>query len=218
MFEVTNILWLSVFMQCLAVILALRLIPETRKALAWILLSAAFLLMATRRTLSLLHQEGYMTDSWLHALSTEAVALVISILIVAGVYRIRRIFEQQREHIAQINKLSLAVEQNPSTTMILDTSGKIEYVNPAFTRATGLSADSVMGNDPHIFRPENLDGLLCPVAGIACKGHASGVDSWSGQCPVTTMRSGIFQINPALFWQLSYCQQVQAEHHTCAPS
>jgi PAS domain-containing protein len=137
MLEVSTILWISVVMQCLAVILALRLIPETGRALAWILLSVAFLLMATRRALSLLQQEGYFENSWLVAFSTEIVALIISMFIVAGVYMIRRIFEQQKKDAAELNKLSLAIEQNPGITIILDTEGKIEYVNPAFTKTTG---------------------------------------------------------------------------------
>ncbi|MFW2437991.1 MAG: putative bifunctional diguanylate cyclase/phosphodiesterase [Arenicellales bacterium] len=159
MLELSTILWISVFMQCLAVILALRLIPETGRALAWIFLSVAFLLMATRRALSLLHQEGYFENSWLLTFSTEIVALIISIFIVTGVYMIRRIFEQQKKDATQLNKLSLAIEQNPGITIILDTEGKIEYVNPAFTRTTGHKLDTVLGKDPDILKSEYTDEL-----------------------------------------------------------
>ncbi len=159
MLEVSTILWISVVMQCLAVILALRLIPETGRALAWILISIAFLLMATRRALSLLQQEGYLQNSWLVAFSTEIVALIISIFIVVGVYMIRRIFEQQKNDASQLKKLSLAIEQNPGITIILDTEGKIEYVNPAFTRTTGHELEAVLGKGPDILKPEYTDEL-----------------------------------------------------------
>jgi diguanylate cyclase (GGDEF)-like protein/PAS domain S-box-containing protein len=157
MFDVTTILWISVLMQCVAVVLALRLIPETGRALAWTLLSAAFLLMATRRTLSLLYLEGFLSSSWLHAFSTEIVALIISILLVIGVYLIRHIFVQQRKNAAQLTKLSHAIEQNPVITIILDPKGKIEYVNPAFTSSTGHDLDAVLGKDPDILKPECTD-------------------------------------------------------------
>ena len=159
MLDVSTILWISVIVQCLAVILALRLIPETGRAIAWIFLSIAFLLMATRRTLSLLHQEGYIQDGWLLAFSTEIVALIISMFLVVGVYMIRRIFEQQKTDAAQLKKLSLAIEQNPGITIILDTDGKIEYANPAFTISTGHELDTVLGKDPDILRPEYTDEL-----------------------------------------------------------
>ena len=144
-------------MQCVAVVLALRLIPETGRALAWTLLSVAFLLMATRRALSLLYREGFLASGWLHAFSTEIVALIISILLVIGVYMIRNIFVQQRKDAAQLTKLSHAIEQNPVITIILDTKGKIEYVNPAFTSSTGHDLDAVLGKDPDILKPECTD-------------------------------------------------------------
>lgn len=43
---------------------------------------------------------------------------------------------------------SLAVEQSPSSVMITDLDGFIEYVNPAFLNATGYSRDEVIGRNP----------------------------------------------------------------------
>jgi len=187
MLEVSTILWVSVVMQCLAVILALRLIPETGRALAWILLSVAFMLMATRRALSLLQQEGYFENSWLLAFSTEIVALIISMFIVTGVYMIRRIFEQQKNDAAQLKKLSLAIEQNPGITIILDTEGKIEYVNPAFTRTTGHELDAVLGKDPDILKPEYTDELTLKRLWDTIK--AGGI--WKGEVRNQTKDGGL---------------------------
>ena len=50
----------------------------------------------------------------------------------------------------QLRKLSVVIEQSPSTTVIVDTLGKIEYVNPKFTQITGYTAEEVIGQNPSI--------------------------------------------------------------------
>lgn len=52
----------------------------------------------------------------------------------------------------ELRKLSRAVEQSPSTVMIADTEGKIEYVNPKFTELTGYTLDEVRGESPSILK------------------------------------------------------------------
>lgn len=47
--------------------------------------------------------------------------------------------------------LSQAVEQNPSSTIITDSTGKIEFVNTAFTTLTQYSMEEVINNPPRIF-------------------------------------------------------------------
>ena len=155
MFDISLILWISVILQIVAVILALRLIPITNHALAWIIISAAFFLMALRRTIGLLHAEGILANSWLHALTAESVALAISILIVAGVYLIRAVFVQQKNTGLDVRKLSLAVEQNPSGTLIMDNKGKIEYANPAFHELYATTPETIIGSLPEILDPQN---------------------------------------------------------------
>jgi len=144
-------------MQCFAVILALRLIPVTGRALAWIVLSTAFLLMATRRTLSLLYEQGSIRDSWLQGFSTEIVALTISFLIVVGVFMIRKIFVQQHDDAEKVRILSLAVEQNPGVTMIIDTNGKIDYVNATYHMLSGNKMKNVIGTIPNILNPDLVE-------------------------------------------------------------
>lgn len=144
-------------MQCVAVVLALLLIPVTGRALAWIILSIAFSLMATRRALSLIFEKSVIKDTWLHAFTTEIVALIISFMIVAGVFMIRKIFIQQREDADKVRTLSLAVEQNPGVTIIVDTSGKINYVNSAYCDLTGKSLDNVIGQLPEVLNPDFMD-------------------------------------------------------------
>lgn len=47
----------------------------------------------------------------------------------------------------ELRKLSSAVEQSPTSIVITDTRGAIEYVNPKFEEATGYSAKEVIGKN-----------------------------------------------------------------------
>ena len=44
-----------------------------------------------------------------------------------------------------LRKLSTAVEQSPTSIVITDTSGAIEYVNPKFTKMTGYTPEEMQG-------------------------------------------------------------------------
>jgi len=145
--DLSSVLWLSVMLQLLAAFMALRLIPLTRKAMAWSILSVAFILMATRRSISLLQQGDHSKSSWLNAMTTEIVALLISVLIVVGVFMIRSVFMQKRHDEDELRKLSQVVEQNSSSTIITDLEGRVEYVNQKFTEVTGYELDKIKGTN-----------------------------------------------------------------------
>ncbi len=59
---------------------------------------------------------------------------------------------EQRQNEDAIRKLSLAVEQSPTSIMITDTSGRIEYVNPKFTELTGYAPSEILGENPRILK------------------------------------------------------------------
>lgn len=59
---------------------------------------------------------------------------------------------QVRQQNAFIRKLSRAVEQSPSTVIITNAQGAIEYVNPKFTEITGYTSEEVIGKNPRIFK------------------------------------------------------------------
>jgi nitrogen fixation negative regulator NifL len=55
----------------------------------------------------------------------------------------------------EVRKLLRAVEQSPASIVITDTSGTIEYVNPAFTKASGYSVAEAIGQNPRILKSGN---------------------------------------------------------------
>jgi PAS domain S-box-containing protein len=52
----------------------------------------------------------------------------------------------------EIQKLFHALEFSPSTIVITDEKGRIEYANPKLTRLTGYSLDEVIGKNPRFFK------------------------------------------------------------------
>ena len=57
-------------------------------------------------------------------------------LIVSIVCSINDISEKKKDEL-KLNKLLLAIENSPATVVITDAFGKIEYVNPKFSKLTG---------------------------------------------------------------------------------
>jgi len=55
-----------------------------------------------------------------------------------------------------LRKFSKVVEQSPSSVIITDLNGDIEYVNPIFTQLTGYSPEEVMGKNPRILKSGEL--------------------------------------------------------------
>ena len=53
---------------------------------------------------------------------------------------------------ARLSKLSQAVEFCPSMILITDRSGHLEYVNPAWVRATGYSLEEAIGQTPRLVK------------------------------------------------------------------
>ena len=61
----------------------------------------------------------------------------------------------QKNASLRIRQLSQAVEQSPSSIVITNLSGKIEYVNPKFTELTGFSAEEVFNQNPSVLKSGN---------------------------------------------------------------
>ena len=63
---------------------------------------------------------------------------------------------ERKRAITQLKKLSRAVEHSPASVVITDRHGKIEYVNPNFTRLTGYSLEDAVGKTPRILKSGNM--------------------------------------------------------------
>ncbi len=59
---------------------------------------------------------------------------------------------ERRHADAERNRLSSAIRQTADVVIITDTSGVIEFVNPAFERATGYSRAEVLGRTPSVIK------------------------------------------------------------------
>ncbi len=77
----------------------------------------------------------------------------------------------------QIRILSQAVEQSPSTIIITDTSGNIEYVNLKFTQITGYSLTEVLGKNPRILKSGETPNKIYK---LLWKSITSGIE-WHGE-------------------------------------
>jgi len=72
---------------------------------------------------------------------------------------------------AQLHKLSQAVEQSPSTIIITNTNGCIQYVNHGFTQLTGYTLEEVIGMTPSfldsgITPPEDYKRLWGSISSV----------------------------------------------------
>ncbi len=72
--------------------------------------------------------------------------------IARDVTRRKRIEAQLEAQNLELRKLSRAIEQSASAIVITDLQGTIEYVNPAFTRITGFTAEEALGQNPRVLK------------------------------------------------------------------
>ena len=142
---------ISTGLQFAAGFLALRLVSETEKSWAWMLLSAGILAMAFRRTHSLIeiYQAGFVPS-----FTFELLGLAISVLIFAGVYLIAPMLRNMRT--AQIQ---LAESEERYRTVADFTygweywqgpDGNFIYVSPSCEGITGYKAEEFL-SDPQLF-------------------------------------------------------------------
>src|SRR5512144_3136249 len=106
---------------------------------------------------------------------------------------------EQRKSQADLSKLFQAIQQSPMSVVITDRDGKIEYVNPEFTKVTGYTLAEAVGRNPHILKSGHTSPEL--YAELWNKISAGGV--WRGEL-LNKKKNG------ELFWELASIAPVKA--------
>jgi PAS domain S-box-containing protein len=65
---------------------------------------------------------------------------------------VSRDITERRRRDQIVRKLSSAVEHSPTSIIITDVRGTIEYVNPSFCRVTGYAPEEVIGRNPRLLK------------------------------------------------------------------
>ncbi len=76
---------------------------------------------------------------------------------VVGLVGIGRNITQRKLAEAENQRLAAAIEQAAEAVVVTDLQGKIQYVNPAFTKVTGFHRDEALGQNPRILKSGRHD-------------------------------------------------------------
>ena len=139
----------SISAQFLAAVFALRLTRETGWASAWVLIAVALCLMGIRRGLTIYDLLASGVARGL-SLQEELVALVISLLMLAGVARVAPVFRRlQLSHAAlqaQEQLYHTLVDRLPEAVFLKDELGTYLSCNPRFARDIGRTQEEIVGH------------------------------------------------------------------------
>ena len=142
------ILTLSILLQFVAAIMAIRLIPLTGRRTAWSLIAAALLFMALRRCIPLFRVLSGDT-TFQPDFNAELIALVISLLIVVGISRIAPIFterKQAEEKLQRSEEYFRAITENATDIiLIVNKKGTITYASPSVDHILGYKQEELIG-------------------------------------------------------------------------
>lgn len=144
----------SIALQFLAAGYALRLIPLTRRKTAWILISSALILMGTRRIIGIF---GLAEKLGSYIFLMEVVALIISILMVVGVFKIRGLFQELNDSLHRLQQFGQILENTSDFVGSWDPEGRVRYLNRSARAMVGLPP----GDLPSDLR---IDGLFSPAS------------------------------------------------------
>lgn len=101
----------------------------------------------------------------------------------------------------RLRKLSYAVAQSPASIVITDTQGRIEFVNPKFSRVTGYSADEIIGKTPAILKSGETPATVYHELWDAIE-HGS---QWEGVFH-NRRKDG------ELYWERAYISPIKDDH------
>ena len=79
-------------------------------------------------------------------------ALISRLMGILALWVMALMIWHHKKSVAEVSKLSRAVEHSPVSIVITDKAGNIEYVNPKFTEVTGYSFKEVVGKNPRLLK------------------------------------------------------------------
>lgn len=104
------------------------------------------------------HAYASLLVEFLLALLVSALLAYLAYVLLRQPQLLRRDVELRTSELATANhrlgNLHQAVEQSPTTVMITDRQGHIEYVNPKFTELTGYTAAETLGQTPRLIKSD----------------------------------------------------------------
>ncbi len=118
-----------------------------------------------------------------------------------GLVGIGRDITEQKKANETIQKLSKSIEQNPSSIVITDLNGNIEYVNPKFTEITGYSFDEAKGQNPRMLK----SGEMSPEGYKNLWDTISSGEVWRGEFHNRKK-------NGELYWEWATMTSIKNEH------
>lgn len=79
---------------------------------------------------------------------------------ITGHFGVQRDITESKKAIETVLKLSKGIEQSPSSIVITDVRGNIEYVNPKFFEITGYTQEEVIGKNPRILKSGEISAEI----------------------------------------------------------
>jgi two-component system, cell cycle sensor histidine kinase and response regulator CckA len=140
----------SVALQFWAAFLALRLMVVTRIAVSWLLVSAAILLMACHRCLSLYDRMSDPQPPLPLEITSNLLGLTISALLVLGLLTISPLFQALKRRADLLHQQHAIILDTAGEGIFgLDPEGKVTFVNPAAVELTGYQVEELLGRRVH---------------------------------------------------------------------
>jgi PAS domain S-box-containing protein len=124
------------------------------------------------RLLSMLAEAGaggHTVQVELPAVTKEGAHLEVSLTVsplrtesgeIVGASTIARDLTEQKSAHQQLRLLAAALEASANAIVITDASGRIQWVNPAFTRLTGYQLEEVRGKNPRVLKSGRHDHMF----------------------------------------------------------
>ena len=109
-----------------------------------------------------------------------------------------RLERELKEQQAFIRKLSRVVEQSPSSIVITDPSGSIEYVNPRFADLTGYTGQEVLGQNLRALQQGGEELWRTLDAGLEWRGELEAVKKSGEPYSESTSISPVFNEHGAI--------------------